>query len=82
MKRYTCGNTKNKFKGVLTMKFLKAITKDGSTEFFNMQNILSIKPCGNNYEDLKILMGAGVYWMVKVNTVEIVDLKDIIKTKE
>lgn len=64
------------------MKFLKAITKEGSTEFFNTQNILSIKPCGNNFEDLKILMGAGLYWMVKANTVEIVDLENIIKTKE
>lgn len=61
------------------MKFLKAITKDGSTEFFNTQNILSIRPCGNNFEDLKILMGAGMYWFVKVDTVEIVDLEDIIK---
>lgn len=64
------------------MKFLKAITKDGSTEFFNTQNILSMKLCGNNFEDLKILMGAGLYWLVKADTVEIVDLEEVIKTKE
>ena len=60
------------------MKFLKAITKDGSTEFLNMQSILSIKPCGNNFEDLKILMGAGLFWIVKADTVEIVELNGIL----
>lgn len=64
------------------MKFLKAITKDGSTEFFNTQNILTIKPYGNNFENLKILMGAGIYYQVKADTVEIVDLEEIIKTEE
>ena len=61
------------------MKFLKAITKSGATEFFNIQNILSIKPYGNNLEELKILMGAGLYWYVKADTVELVELEDIIK---
>lgn len=61
------------------MKLLKAITKDGSTEYFNPQHVLSIKPCGNNFEDLKILMGAGLYWYVKADTVEMVELENIIK---
>ena len=60
------------------MLFLKAITTEGSTEYFNIENILSIKPCGNNFEDLKILMGAGLYWIVKADTVEIVELNGIL----
>lgn len=60
------------------MKFLKVITKEGSTEFLNMQSILSIKPCRNNFEDLKILMGAGLFWIVKADTVEIVELNGIL----
>lgn len=61
------------------MKFLKAITKEGSTEYFNTQHILTIKPYGENLKQLKILMGAGLCWYVKADTVEIVDLENIIK---
>lgn len=56
------------------MLFLKAITTDGETEYFNAQNILSIKPQGKN---LKILMGAGLYWKVKADSVEVVELENI-----
>jgi len=54
------------------MKFLKAITTDGKTEYFNVNQILTIAP-GNN--SVKILMGAGLYWNVKPETMEIVDLQ-------
>ena len=60
------------------MKFLKAVTTDGSTEYFNTQNILTIRPYGENLNSLKILMGAGLYWTVKADTVEIVELDGIL----
>ena len=60
------------------MKFLKVVTTDGSTEYFNIQNILTIKPYGENLSNLKILMGAGLYWIVKANTVEIIELDGIL----
>lgn len=64
------------------MKFLKAVTTDGSTEYFNIQNILTIKPYGENLNSLKILMGAGLYWIVKADTVEIVELDGILGGKQ
>ena len=60
------------------MKFLKATTTDGTTEYFNIQNILTIKPYGENLSNLKILMGAGLHWIVKADTVEIVELNGIL----
>ena len=44
------------------MMFLKAVTLDGETEYFNAEKITSIKPEKNH---VKILMGAGLYWRVK-----------------
>ena len=64
------------------MSFLKAITTDGTTEFFNAQKILTIRPYGENLKNLKILMGAGLYWIVKADSVEIVSLEDVLKYKK
>ena len=61
------------------MLYLKAITDGGSVEYFNPQHILTMKPCGENLKYLKILMGAGLYWNVKADTVEFVELENIIK---
>ena len=60
------------------MKFLKAISIDGDTEYFNLEKIISIRPlpCG---ERVKILMGAGLYWTILKNTMEIVEMGDILK---
>ena len=60
------------------MLFLKAITTEGSTEYFNIENILTIKPYGENLKNLKIFMGAGLYWIVKADSVEIVELNEIL----
>lgn len=60
------------------MLFLKAITKEGFTEYFNTQNILTLQPYGENLKYFKILMGAGLYWTVKADTVEIVELNEIL----
>lgn len=51
------------------MMFLKAITLDGKTEYFNAEKILSIKPDG---DAVKILMGAGLYWNVKRDSMEFI----------
>ena len=57
------------------MLFLKAIATDGQLEYFNTQNIISIRPLANG--NIKILMGAGLYWDVKPNTIELVELENI-----
>lgn len=44
------------------MMFLKAETLEGKTEYFNADKILTIMPEGNT---TKILMGAGMFWKVK-----------------
>lgn len=51
------------------MVFLKAVTLEGKTEYFNPDNILSIKPNG---DAVKILMGAGLFWNVKRDSLEFV----------
>lgn len=53
------------------MKFLKATTIEGTTEFFNIDNILTITKLENG--NIKILMGAGLYWQVYANSLEVVD---------
>lgn len=57
------------------MLYLKAQTTDGKTEYFNTQQILTIQQQDNgNY---KILMGAALYWTVKPDTIEFVELENI-----
>lgn len=51
------------------MMFLKAVTLEGKTEYFNTEKILSIKPSGSA---VKILMGAGMFWNVKRDSLEYV----------
>lgn len=51
------------------MVFLKAQTLEGKTEYFNAEKILSIKPDGSA---VKILMGAGLFWNVKRDSLEFV----------
>lgn len=60
------------------MLYLKVETKDGSTEYLNTQHILSIMPYGENLKYFKILMGAGLYWIVKADTIEIIELNGIL----
>lgn len=57
------------------MKFLKAITTDGNVEYFNVNKILSITPRKSG--DVTILMGAGLYWHVKPETLVFIDLENI-----
>lgn len=49
--------------------FLKAITLEGKTEYFNVEKIISIKPDGST---VKILAGAGLFWNVKRDSLEYV----------
>jgi hypothetical protein len=51
--------------------FLRATTTDGNIELFNLENILTITPKANG--STKILMGAGLYWNVYTDSIEIVD---------
>lgn len=51
--------------------FLQATTTEGKIELFNLDQILSIQPKSNG--TTKILMGAGLYWNVYTDSIEIVD---------
>lgn len=62
------------------MKFFKAITMEGKEEYFNTNNILSIQPLENGY--YKILMGAGLAWKIKPETVEFLEVENIFKEEK
>ena len=57
------------------MRFLKAITTDEKTEYFNASQILTITPETNA---VKILLGAGLYYRVKPETMVFVDLENLV----
>lgn len=59
------------------MLYLKAETKEGNVEYFNTQHIMNIAERKNGY--IKIFMGAGLYWDIKPNTVEFVEMENIFK---
>ena len=61
------------------MLFLKAMTTDGKVEYFNTQNILNITKHDNG--NFKILMGAGLYWVVKSDSVEFLEMENIFNDK-
>lgn len=56
------------------MKFLKATTTDGKTEYFNLNKILTITPL--NGDTVKILMGAGLYWTVERDSLQVWDMSN------
>lgn len=59
------------------MKWIKATYKtndfhDGETELFNVDQILNITP-DPKHNAAKILMGAGLYWTVYLDSIEYFD---------
>ena len=56
------------------MKFLKATTTDGKTEYFNLDRILTITPLDG--ERVKILMGAGLFWTVERDSMQVWDMSN------
>ena len=57
------------------MRFLKAITTEGKTEYFNVSQILTITP---EKHAVKILMGAGLYYRVKPETMVFINPENLI----
>lgn len=60
------------------MKFLKCVVASpdyhrGNVEFFNLSQVLNIQPYKNGNE-AKILLGAGLYWQVYLDSMEIVEI--------
>lgn len=53
------------------MPLLKAVTKDGKTEYFNLNLILNMSHSDDG-KRVKILMGGGLYWWVEAHTIEII----------
>jgi hypothetical protein len=61
------------------MNFLKAITTDGKTELFNVDNILTIQPNENGLT--KILLAPNLYWWVNSESIEWVNCyNDLVAT--
>lgn len=58
------------------MTFLRATTTDGATEYYNTTQILTITPHMNK---TKILMGAGLYYWVLTESIEIVKLSNVLE---
>ena len=61
------------------MLFLKAITMEGKTEYFNASKIVSIQPLGENQERVKILMGSGMFWILQNNTMQMLTMEEMLK---
>lgn len=59
------------------MKFIKAVTLEGKTEYFNVDHVLNIAPNGNS---IKILMGAGLYWNVKPDSMQLVGIELVLNS--
>lgn len=58
--------------------FIKVKTTDGRTEIFNADLVLNITPYKGG--TAKILMGAGLYWDVYTDSIELIDCtNDLIK---
>ena len=53
------------------MNYIKAKTVQGDTELFNLDHVLSIQPRDNG--TTKILMGAGLYWEIRTDTIKHLD---------
>lgn len=58
------------------MKFIKAITTDGKTVYFNPGKILTITPKANG--SATVLMGAGLYWDIRPETMVYILPADLI----
>lgn len=57
------------------MKLLKARTTDETTEFFNLDKVLTITP-NQNGDKVKILMGAGLFWWCWADSLQIIAVSD------
>lgn len=62
------------------MIILKATDTDGTTQFFNLDKILSMTPSQDG-QRVKILMGAGLYWWVAAESMEVINqpLKELVR---
>lgn len=54
------------------MTLLKAVDKDGQTQYFNLNLIVNMTP-SNDGKRIKILMGAGLFWWVDADSIEILN---------
>lgn len=58
------------------MEFIEAVTTDNDVEYFNLSQVLSIKPYNNGTS--KILMGAGLSWRVYTDSIKTVNIADVL----
>lgn len=62
------------------MNLLKVTTTDGNTEYINADKILTISPRDNG--DIKILLGAGIYYFVKPESITQTTLTEVLKHEQ
>ncbi len=53
------------------MQYIKAIDTEGKTQIINLSKIINISKYPN--DNIKLLAGAGLYWEIQPNTIELID---------
>lgn len=61
------------------MHFLKITTTDNTLEYLALDKILSIQPQTHR---IKILMGAGLYWFALPESLEIVNIMEVVTNEQ
>ncbi len=59
------------------MNLLKVTTTEGKREFLNLDRILSIQESADGTQ-VKILMGAGLYWWVWADSMRVTNIQDFL----
>jgi len=59
------------------MNLLKVTTTEGKREFLNLDRILSLQESADGTQ-IKILMGAGLYWKVWADSMRITNIQEFL----
>ena len=59
------------------MNFIKGIDTEGNTRYINLEKVMEISKYPN--DNIKFLMGAGLYFEILPHTIENVDIKEVLK---
>lgn len=59
------------------MNYIKGIDTDGRTQYINFDKVINISKYPNG--NIKILIGAGLYFEILPNTIESVDIFEVLE---
>ncbi len=59
------------------MNFIKGIDTDGKTRYINLEKVIEISKYPN--DNIKFLMGAGLYFEILPHTIESVDIFEVLE---